>query len=124
MRVTSLPEKFTSTLAKITAGEAPEKLELSVCRITDKECGELAAALKGDATVKHINLAFNQIGDVGIQALVTALATGAAKNLQKLEVNNNTFGEMGTRMMRGVTMMRKGLVLVTESTIDRVPPAK
>jgi len=120
MRLESLPVKFTAVMEQIAAGEAPDKIELSVSRITDKECKELATALKKDEIVKHLNLSFNEIGDVGIQALVTALATGAAKNLEKLEINNNKFGDMGRRMMGGVTMMRKGLKVTYESGIDQI----
>merc|ERR1711998_452779 len=118
MRVDALPEKFPQVMQLIAAGEAPERIELSVSRITDTEVKELIAALKGDTTVKHLNISFNQITDVGVQTLVTGLATGAAKELKELNVANNKFGDMGKRMLGGVGMMRKGLVVTVDSSID------
>merc|ERR1711998_612315 len=120
MRVDALPEKFPKALADIAAGQAPERMELSVSRITDTEVKELITALKGDTQVKHLNLSFNQITDVGIQTLVTGLATGAAKGLKELLINNNKYGEMGSRMLGGVGMMRKGLKVTAESALDNV----
>merc|ERR1712054_171793 len=102
MRVEALPEKFQKAMSLIAAGEAPERMELSVSRITDTQ-------------VKDLNLSFNQITDVGIQTLVTGLATGAAKGLKELLINNNKYGEMGSRMLGGVGMMRKGLKVTAES---------
>merc|ERR1711977_732497 len=96
------------------------RLELSVCRVTDKEAAQLGEALKGNTTVTDLNLSFNQIGDVGIQAFVTALASGAAKGLKVLKLDNNPFGDMGKRMLSGVKMMRKGLDVQYESAIDGV----
>jgi len=120
MRVEALPEKFQKAMSLIAAGEAPERMELSVSRITDTEVKELVSALKGDTQVKHLNLSFNQITDVGIQTLVTGLATGAAKGLKELLINNNKYGEMGSRMLGGVGMMRKGLKVTAESALDNV----
>jgi len=117
MRVEAMPSKFKDTLDMAKAGEAPEKIELSVSRITDKELVELVTALKGDTNVKSINLSFNAITDIGIQSLVTALATGACKSLEVITINNNQFGDMGKRMLGGVKMMRKTLKINDESHI-------
>lgn len=117
MRIEAMPSKFKETLDMAKAGEAPEKIELSVSRMTDKELAELVTALKGDTNVKSLNLSFNQITDVGIQSLVTALATGACKSLEVITINNNQFGDMGKRMLGGVKMMRKTLKVNDESHI-------
>jgi len=117
MRVEALPSKFKEALAALKAGESLPKLELSVSRITDAEIAELVGALKGNTTTEKIDLAFNQITDVGVQTLVTALATGAAKGLKELVINNNQFAEMGQRMLGGLGMMRKGLVVKYESSV-------
>jgi len=116
MRLQALPEKFAEAIAKIEANEV-ERVELSVCRITDAEVVQLVAALKDDTNVKSLNISFNQITDVGIQTLVTGIAMGAAKGLTELNVCNNPFAEMGVRMLGGVEMMRKGLKVVSESSI-------
>ena len=44
---------------------------------------------------------------------------GAAKGLTELNVCNNPFAEMGVRMLGGVEMMRKGLKVVSESSIGK-----
>jgi len=104
-------------MALLESKEAPERMELSVCRITDREVSQISQALKNNPQVAHLNLAFNQITDSGIQALVTALATGAGKGLKELNVSNNPFGDMGKSMLGGVGMMRKGLNVIYESSI-------
>jgi len=68
--------------------------------------------------VTFLNLAFNHISDVGVQALATAFATGAAKNLKELTLHNNKFGEIGKNIMKGIGIMRKGLKLNMESSLD------
>jgi len=120
MRVNALPEKLRETMDLLKRNENPPRVELSVMRITDTEAAQLGEALKGNTTVTHLNLSFNQIGDKGIQAFVTALASGAAKGLQVLKLDNNPFGEMGRRMLSGVSMMRKGLEVHYESAIGNV----
>lgn len=88
--------------------------DLRLPSLTDACCGQ------GDTTVTHLNLSFNQITDVGVQILVTAIATGAGKGLKEINIANNQFGDMGARMLSGVGMMRKGLKVVYESAIGNI----
>ena len=57
-----------------------------------------------------------------LQALVTALATGAAKGLVEISITNNQIGEMGQRMLDGVKFMRKGMTIQSASSIDNIAP--
>merc|ERR1712070_1118488 len=118
LRVEAIPPKFAEACALMEANEGPERVELSVCRISDVEIPLLVAALKKNTSVTFLNLAFNHISDVGVQALATAFATGAAKNLKELTLHNNKFGEIGKNIMKGIGIMRKGLKLNMESSLD------
>lgn len=120
LRVESLPSKINEVLAQLEANEGPARVELSVCRITDKELLQVATALKSNTNVTHLNLSFNQITDAGVQGLVTQLATGMAKELVEINLCNNTFGDLGKRMLDGIKMMRKGLKIVYDSAIDTI----
>merc|ERR1711988_307886 len=120
MRIQALPEKFNQVMQKLKENDVPERIELSVSRMTDVEVAKLADALKEDTTVTHLNMAFNQITDVGIQTLVTALAMGSMKGLKEINVSNNQFTEIGVRMLGGVGMMRKELHVISESAISHI----
>jgi len=123
IRVEGIPAKFEEVVGQIQANdEALEKAELSVCRISDTEMTRIIAALKDNTNLKRLNVSFNQITDVGVQALVTALATGAAKGLVEISITNNQIGEMGQRMLSGVGFMRKGLTIKSASSIDNIGP--
>merc|ERR1711988_716159 len=118
IRVEGIPTKVTETIAQLEANEETlEKAELSVCRITDAEVTKIIAALKNNTKLKRLNMAFNQITDAGIQALVTAIASGAAKGLEELNVSNNQYGDMGKRMLGGLGFMRKNLKVIAESSV-------
>lgn len=118
IRVDGIPAKVYEMIALIEANdEILEKVELSVCRISDTEITRLIGALKNNTHLKRLNLAFNQITDAGIQALVTALASGAAKGLEEINVSNNQFGEMGQRILGGLGFIRKNLKVIAESSI-------
>jgi len=120
MRIEALPSKLQEAIKRMEANEGPEKVELSVCRITDKELLEIAAALKNNTTVTHLNLSFNQITDVGVQGFVTQLATGIAKSLKELNLSNNSFGNMGKQMLDGIKFMRKDISIIYKSSIDAI----
>jgi len=123
IRVEGIPAKFEEVVGRIQANdEALEKAELSVCRISDTEMTRIIAALKDNTNLKRLNVSFNQITDVGVQALVTALATGAAKGLVEISITNNQIGEMGQRMLDGVKFMRKGMTIQSASSIDNIAP--
>merc|ERR1711977_361388 len=125
IRADGVPAKVSETLEKIEANdESLERVELSVCRISDTEITTLVNALKNNTNVKQLNLSFNQITDVGVQALVTAMAGGAAKGLEELLIHNNQIGNMGVRMLEGLKFMRKNLKVITESSITNISPAK
>jgi len=118
IRVDGISAKVYEMIALIEANdEILEKVELSVSRISDTEITRLIGALKNNTHLKRLNLAFNQVTDAGIQALVTALASGAAKGLEEINVSNNKFGEMGQRILGGLRFMRKNLKVVAESSI-------
>jgi len=125
IRKDGVPAKFAEAIEKIEANDqSMERAELSVCRLSDVEMTTLVNALKENTALKSMNLSFNQITDVGVQALVTALATGAAKGLQEITITNNPLGDMGKRMLDGVKFMRKNLKVQTESSIANIEPAK
>merc|ERR1719478_127373 len=67
IRADGVPAKVSETLEKIEANdESLERVELSVCRISDTEITTLVNALKNNTNVKQLNLSFNQITDVGV----------------------------------------------------------
>jgi hypothetical protein len=57
-----------------------------------------------------MDLAYNDVTDVGLQALVVALATGAAPKLTKLVLEQTKISDIGKNMLVGLQMMRKGVV--------------
>eukprot|EP00657_Telonema_sp_P-1_P007043 TRINITY_DN26614_c0_g1_i2.p2 TRINITY_DN26614_c0_g1~~TRINITY_DN26614_c0_g1_i2.p2 ORF type:complete len:196 (+),score=48.75 TRINITY_DN26614_c0_g1_i2:570-1157(+) len=105
MRVDSLPQKYK------TCDWTTPKVCLSVCRLTDAEAGAIASALEGNDTVTSLDLSHNELGDLGIQQLLTCMAMGGAKNLTELRINSNKYGPMGRNMLAGLATMRKGLKL-------------
>merc|ERR1712187_458762 len=77
---------------------------------TDEDLNEIIARLKGNADVTEIDLSHNHIKDAGVQALVAALAAGAAPNLQELKIYSNDFGDLGQTMLtQGLPVFRKKL---------------
>merc|ERR1711998_149393 len=90
MRVDHLPSKLTAAIAALSDKSAEsQRVNLSVSRITDVEMKQIAEALQGNDVVTHLDLSHNEVGDLGVQALVTAMAMGAAKNLQELRLSSN-----------------------------------
>jgi len=121
IRIDGIPSKWHEILAQIEANdEKLERAELSICRVTDNEIPQLVAALKNNTNLKKLNLSFNAITDVGVQAIVTGFATGAAKGLMEMQLQNNNVGDMGKRMLDGVKFMRKHLKVTTESALAHI----
>eukprot|EP00931_Biecheleriopsis_adriatica_P117283 TRINITY_DN92818_c0_g1_i1.p1 TRINITY_DN92818_c0_g1~~TRINITY_DN92818_c0_g1_i1.p1 ORF type:complete len:260 (+),score=68.32 TRINITY_DN92818_c0_g1_i1:47-826(+) len=85
-------------------------MRLSFSQATDEDLAEVIEKLKGNDDVTELDLAHNHIKDAGIQALVAALAAGAAPNLRELRVYSNEFGELGKTMLtQGLPVFRKKL---------------
>merc|ERR1712166_1313256 len=107
MRVDHLPAKLTEAIAAMHLNEQ-ERFELTVHRITYVEVPQIADALKSNDTITLLDLSHNEIGDIGVQSLVTAMAMGAAKNLKELRITSNKgIGHMGRTMLTGLDAMRK-----------------
>jgi hypothetical protein len=87
-------------------------MRLSFCQATDDDIAELLTRLKDNEDVTEIDLSHNHIKDAGIQALVAALAGGAAPKLKELRLYSNDFGELGQTMLtQGLPVFRKKLVV-------------
>jgi hypothetical protein len=90
----------------MTPGAASVRLSFSSA--TDEDLKEVIDHLKGNEAVTELDLAHNHIKDAGIQALVAALAAGAAPNLRDLRLYSNEFGELGQTMLtQGLAVFRK-----------------
>eukprot|EP00913_Durusdinium_trenchii_P020797 g19537.t1 len=60
--------------------------------------------------VTELDLSHNSIKDTGVQALVAALASGAAPKLRELKLYSNEFGQLGETMLtQGLPVFRKDL---------------
>lgn len=85
-------------------------MRLSFTQCTDEDLAELLPHLKGNEDLTELDLSHNSIKDAGVQALVAALAGGAAPNLRELRLYSNEFGELGQTMLtQGLTVFRKKL---------------
>jgi hypothetical protein len=85
-------------------------MRMSFMSICDEDISDLIPILKGNTDLKDLDLSHNNIKDAGVQALVGALANGAAPNLQELRIYNNDFGELGETMLtKGLPVFRKKL---------------
>jgi len=113
MRVDSLPEKFQKALDSMSA-DTETRIELSVSRLSDKEVSKITEALQKNTTLESLDLSHNEIGDLGVQGLVTCLAMGGAKGLKDLRIISNKYGAMGRNMLAGLQTMRKGMKLACD----------
>lgn len=87
-------------------------MRLSFASLTDQDLLAVVDKLKGNADIQELDLAHNHIKDVGVQALVAALAGGAAPNLRELRLYSNEFGDLGKTMLsQGLPVFRKKLVV-------------
>jgi hypothetical protein len=85
-------------------------MRLSFCQCTDEDLSELLPHLKGNEDLTELDLSHNHIKDAGVQALVAALAGGAAPKLRELRLYSNEFGELGQTMLtQGLPVFRKKL---------------
>jgi len=110
MRVDHLPNKFGEGIKRLVEDSA-NHVELSVSRISDKEVVQIVEAFKSSSTLTSLDLSHNEITDIGVQALVTGLAMGGAKNLKELKICRNQYGVMGRNMLAGLQAMRKTMKL-------------
>mmetsp|Transcript_25001 Transcript_25001/g.75415 ORF Transcript_25001/g.75415 Transcript_25001/m.75415 type:complete len:254 (+) Transcript_25001:60-821(+) len=87
-----------------------KSMHLSFLSLTDEDLAEVIACLKGNEDITELDLTHNKIKDAGVQALVAALAAGAAPNLRELRLYSNEFGELGKTMLtQGLPVFRKKL---------------
>ncbi|CAK0860933.1 unnamed protein product [Prorocentrum cordatum] len=87
-----------------------KSIRLSFMQATDEDLKEVIERLKGNSDVTELDLSHNHVKDAGVQALVAALAAGAAPNLQELKLYNNEFGDLGQTMLtQGLPVFRKKL---------------
>jgi len=87
-----------------------KSIRLSFMQATDEDLNEVLKVLKGNTEVEELDLSHNHIKDAGVQALVAALAAGAAPNLQELKLYSNEFGDLGQTMLtQGLPVFRKKL---------------
>jgi len=92
-----------------------KSIRLSFMQMTDEDLAEIIGLLKGNQDVTELDLTHNQIKDQGVQALVAALAAGAAPNLRELKIYRNEFGDLGKTMLtQGLSVFRKKLDIRTE----------
>lgn len=85
-------------------------MRLSFISACDDDLTALVQHLKGNQDVTELDLSHNHIKDAGVQALVAALAAGAAPNLRELRIYSNEFGELGQTMLtQGLPVFRKKL---------------
>jgi len=89
-----------------------KEMRCSFMSICDEDITDLVKQLKGNQDVIELDLSHNNIKDVGVQALVGALANGAAPNLKELRLYSNEFGELGQTMLtKGLPVFRKKLTV-------------
>jgi hypothetical protein len=87
-----------------------KSMRISFMQATDEDLTEIIDRLKGNSDVTELDLSHNHIKDAGVQALVAALAAGAAPNLEELKLYNNEFGDLGQTMLtQGLPVFRKKL---------------
>ncbi|CAL1138618.1 unnamed protein product [Cladocopium goreaui] len=85
-------------------------MRFSFLHATDEDLTEVIEKLKDNQDVTELDLSHNKIKDSGIQALVAALAAGAAPKLRELKVYSNEFGQLGETMLtQGLPVFRRDL---------------
>mmetsp|Transcript_160742 Transcript_160742/g.308705 ORF Transcript_160742/g.308705 Transcript_160742/m.308705 type:complete len:501 (-) Transcript_160742:13-1515(-) len=103
------------TAAEIVArcGEDPEMLWLVNRDLGDANMEAICEGLRrGGAQLTALDLSHNSLADVGVQRLVTALASGACPKLKELWIGGNSFGELGRQMLvSGLGALRRGLLV-------------
>ncbi|CAK9088117.1 unnamed protein product [Durusdinium trenchii] len=85
-------------------------MRFSFLQATDEDLEEVIEKLKNNEDVTELDLSHNSIKDTGVQALVAALASGAAPKLRELKLYSNEFGQLGETMLtQGLPVFRKDL---------------
>ncbi|CAJ1462087.1 unnamed protein product [Effrenium voratum] len=85
-------------------------MRFSFLQATDEDLNHIIEKLKGNEDVTELDLSHNHIKDTGVQALVAALAAGAAPKLRELRLYSNEFGALGETMLKqGLAVFRKDL---------------
>ena len=110
-----LPSRFGEALGAIERGDdSYTSAVLSCCQLRDEEVASLAAALSagGGGGPELLDLSYNDITDVGVQALVAALASGAAARVATLRLAHNPgITAVGRSMLNGLALMRKAIAI-------------
>jgi len=74
--------------------------------VADSDIDAVVKGLQSYPGVTTLDLQENDIMDAGVQALVAALSTGTAPNLEELRIGGNGFGDLG------LTMLQQGLRII------------
>jgi hypothetical protein len=70
-------------------------------------------------TIRNFFIAvFWALQDLSVQKLVVLLAGGGLPALKRLLLGNNKFAATGRTMLKGLAMLRKGLVVKHENELD------
>jgi len=105
----------TERWQKALAGEDKE-IRLAFSSLADEDVKNLLEALGKNERVEAMDLSHNNIQDVGIQTIVTFLATkDHLPRLRELRLYENQFGALGTTMvMQGLKVFRPQLRVLVE----------
>mmetsp|Transcript_28243 Transcript_28243/g.76536 ORF Transcript_28243/g.76536 Transcript_28243/m.76536 type:complete len:687 (-) Transcript_28243:1144-3204(-) len=97
-------EDFATAVSKyLPSSSALEVLSLKGCRITEIDAASISEGLRGNTTLRRLNLDNNQIGDFGLREIASVLPHNT---LTSLSANDNNITDLG--------MGSKGLSRVTE----------
>lgn len=91
-----------------------DSLDLSKLQLTDADLAEVIEAMRATSqgTLKTLNLASNDIRDVGAQRLAAFLATGCSQ-LTTVDLSHNAIGDAGKAALTlGLAVIRKQLVII------------
>jgi len=91
----------------------PESLWLGSAGLGDSDVGALCEGLRrGGSQLTSLDLSRNSIADVGVQRLTTAFASGLCPKLEQLWLDGNSFGVLGTEMLKsGLGALRRNLTV-------------
>jgi hypothetical protein len=99
----------------------PEVLSLCDMGLGDSDAEILCQALKqGGADITSLDISHNFLADVGVQRLVSALASGTCPKLKELHIGFNSFGELGTQILTGgLAALRRNLVVCLDDNVKQ-----
>jgi len=123
--LTSTDGARTLTASEIAnrCAEDPECLSLCDMGLSDGDVETLCQGLKrAGAELTSLDVSHNLLADVGVQKLVAAFASGTCPKLEELHIGYNSFGDLGSQMLKGgLKTLRKKLVVHFEgSTLEAV----